>query len=94
MITTTAAGSPVPGLIILAVFALLGCAMYLLPTLIASARHVPNVGTIAVVNIFLGWSFIGWVLALAWACKSVKPAQVQLVQAAPPLPAFPYPPHQ
>jgi hypothetical protein len=45
--------------------------LYLLPTLLAAIRHVSNVGTIAVINIFLGWSFYGWVFALALACQHV-----------------------
>ena len=41
--------------------------MYLLPTIIAwSRRH--QVGMVAVINVFLGWTIIGWVVALAIAC--------------------------
>jgi hypothetical protein len=31
----------------------------LLPTIVALRRHVPHVGSIAVINIFLGWTIIG-----------------------------------
>jgi hypothetical protein len=41
--------------------------VYFLPTLIAQHRHNKNLGAIIVVNLFLGWTFIGWVVALAWA---------------------------
>jgi hypothetical protein len=29
---------------------------------------MPNKGSTIVVNVFLGWTFIGWVVALAMAC--------------------------
>jgi hypothetical protein len=48
-------------------------AVYLLPTMVAYYRSVPNVGSIAVVNLFLGWTLIGWVVALAMAARSVRP---------------------
>lgn len=31
------------------------------PTIIASARHVPAKAQVLIVNLFLGWTFIGWV---------------------------------
>ncbi len=42
--------------------------MYFLPTVIAAGRRKRNAGAIFVLNLFLGWSLIGWVLALVWAC--------------------------
>lgn len=44
--------------------------MYLLPTLVAVKRSVPDRGSVAVINVLLGWSFIGWVVALALAFRS------------------------
>lgn len=42
--------------------------LYLLPGIIASfIRHHPNADAIGVINIFLGWTFLGWVVALAWS---------------------------
>jgi hypothetical protein len=43
---------------------------YWLPLIVAVARKVPNAGSVAVVNLFLGWTFVGWVVALAMACRS------------------------
>ncbi|MBS4155243.1 superinfection immunity protein [Cobetia sp. MC34] len=40
---------------------------YLLPTIIGAARGKQNLLAIAALNILLGWSFIGWVVALVWA---------------------------
>lgn len=48
-------------------------AAYFLPALIAGMRKVPHEGSIVVVNIFLGWTLIGWVVALAMACRSIPP---------------------
>jgi hypothetical protein len=41
--------------------------MYWLPTIIAIARHTPSALGIAAFNFFLGWTVIGWILALIWA---------------------------
>jgi hypothetical protein len=60
--------------------------LYLLPVLLAWARHVPDIGSIAVINILLGWTLAGWVVALALALRSgVQPnPTIQLVQHLPP----------
>jgi hypothetical protein len=69
----------------------LAVALYLLPVLIGWARHVPDIGAVAVIDILLGWTLIGWVVALAMALRSVEPAGpvVQLVQHLPPPPPPP-----
>src|SRR5215472_12991191 len=36
-------------------------ALYFLPTLIANGRHLPERGAIAMINLFLGWTGIGWI---------------------------------
>ena len=43
--------------------------MYFLPTIIAAARSKYDVAAIFVLNFFLGWTFIGWIIALVWALK-------------------------
>lgn len=57
---------------------------YWAPTIVAASRHVPNRGSVIVINLFLGWTVIGWVIALAMACRS-KPA----VAAGPPMMQIP-----
>lgn len=37
------------------------------PTIVAVIRKMPNVGSIVVINFFLGWTCIGWVVTLAMA---------------------------
>jgi len=41
---------------------------YLIPTMVASSNKKRNIGAITVLNIFLGWTFLGWIGALIWAC--------------------------
>ena len=48
-------------------FALVGLALYFLPTIIAAARHAKNLVAILLVNILLGWTGLGWVVALVWS---------------------------
>ena len=43
--------------------------VYFLPTIIAALRGQRNGWSILIVNIFLGWTLIGWVVAMAWACS-------------------------
>jgi Superinfection immunity protein len=54
-----------------------GLLMYFLPTIIAFARSKRDVGAIFVLNFFLGWSVIGWVIALVWALKHDMPMTVR-----------------
>jgi hypothetical protein len=43
-------------------------ALLFLPTLVAKSRNHPNTLPIFLVNLFFGWTFVGWVIALVWAC--------------------------
>ena len=42
-------------------------AIYFLPAFIASLRKKRQVGAILALNILLGWTFTGWVVALVMA---------------------------
>ncbi len=42
-------------------------AVYFLPTIIAVVRKKRNALAIFLLNLFLGWTFIGWVVAIVWA---------------------------
>jgi hypothetical protein len=35
-------------------------------------RKVKHQGSVVVINLFLGWTFIGWVVALAMACRTSR----------------------
>tara|TARA_Y100000310_G_scaffold50306_1_gene46363 strand:+ start:33 stop:296 length:264 start_codon:yes stop_codon:yes gene_type:complete len=41
--------------------------IYFIPSIIARKRKHPNRVAILVLNLFLGWTFLGWVAALVWA---------------------------
>jgi hypothetical protein len=42
--------------------------LYFLPTVIAGRRNAAQHGGIFAVNLFFGWTIIGWIAALIWAC--------------------------
>jgi hypothetical protein len=62
-----------------AIAVILVIGLYFLPVLVGATRSVPNIGSIAVINFFLGWTFIGWVVAMAMASRS-QPAPVHVHQ--------------
>jgi hypothetical protein len=41
-----------------------------LPTIIALARRRHNTLAIFLLNFFLGWTFVGWVVSLVWSVKT------------------------
>ena len=47
-------------------------ATYFLPTIIALILHKRNTLAIFLLDLFLGWSLIGWVIALVWAVAKEK----------------------
>lgn len=50
---------------------------YFLPTIVGAARKRDNILAIGLLNLFLGWTLIGWIIALVWAASnSIKPAVV------------------
>jgi len=49
--------------------------LYFFPTLIAILRGRHNTGAIFLLNFFLGWTFVGWIISLVWAVSSNPPPQ-------------------
>lgn len=47
--------------------------MYFLPSILALARSKRDLVGIVLLNFFLGWTMIGWVVALVWAVKTDYP---------------------
>ena len=41
--------------------------VYMLPAFVAGLRNHRNTAPITVITVFLGWTLIGWVAALAWS---------------------------
>lgn len=47
--------------------------VYFAPTMIAFDRGVPSPWSVAVINTLLGWTLIGWAVALAMAVRDPRP---------------------
>ncbi|MFI6087192.1 superinfection immunity protein [Streptomyces sp. Je 1-332] len=62
------------GLLGATLFALVSLALFLLPSLIAFNRGIDNRWLVLVVNLVLGVSVIGWLLALYLATRKAKAA--------------------
>ena len=56
-------------------FVALSILLYFLPSIIGRDRS--DAGAIFLVNLFAGWTIIGWVAALIWAC-SAEPTRYPL----------------
>lgn len=46
--------------------------VYFFPLIMAILKKKKNSDAIGVLNLLLGWTFIGWVVALVWACTVDK----------------------
>lgn len=46
--------------------------LYFLPALNAYSKQHRNRAVILVVNLFFGWTLIGWLVALAWSAGNAK----------------------
>src|ERR1700683_3944801 len=51
--------------------------LYLLPAIVALSRQHPLKILILALNVFLGWTAVGWAAALVWAL--VKPAPLAVI---------------
>lgn len=45
-------------------------ALYFLPAIVAVEKSKKNAGAIAVLNLLLGWTVIGWIVSLVWAATN------------------------
>jgi hypothetical protein len=57
-----------------------GFLFYFLPTLVAFVRDRHDRLSVFLLNFFLGWSLIGWVVALVWASRSDRIVYVERLQ--------------
>ena len=51
---------------------ILAAALYFLPGIIASSRGHHNAPAIWILNLLLGWTFLGWAGAMIWAFTAVR----------------------
>jgi hypothetical protein len=54
--------------------------LYWLPTLIAIVRQTHSALGVAMINFFLGWTVIGWFLALFWALAAHSGPHVIVIE--------------
>lgn len=47
-----------------------GIGIYFIPSIVGYNKR--NANAICLLNLFLGWTFVGWVLALVWAVAKDK----------------------
>jgi hypothetical protein len=59
--------SIIPGLFMLAFVG----ALYFLPSIVAKSRQHQQSLAVFILNLFLGWTCLGWILSLVWACTAV-----------------------
>ncbi|MEN2487598.1 superinfection immunity protein [Flavobacterium sp. B11] len=57
--------------------------IYFLPSIIALSRKKNNGVAIIMLNFFLGWTFIGWIASLVWACTTDRETQTIVVNNTP-----------
>jgi hypothetical protein len=75
---TDAAGAAGVGFLLIFLF-VFGLALYFLPTIIGFARKQPNAVAILALNLFLGWSLVGWVVSLVWALSNQATQNITIV---------------
>ena len=51
--------------------------LYFMPTIVGHNHR--NVLSIFLVNFFLGWTVIGWIVAMIWACSAEARPQVLMI---------------
>lgn len=69
-------------------FAALSICVYFIPSYVADKNNHKNMTAIFLLNIFLGWSILGWVIALIWASSKSQPDRI-IVHNPTPVPAAP-----
>lgn len=59
-------------LVLIIALVVAGACFYFLPTIIGFNRKHPNAAAIFVTNLLFGWTFLGWGIALIWACTHIN----------------------
>lgn len=72
----TALGATALTLLYAGFFILGGGYVYFLPSLRARNRKLKNTESIFFVNLFFGWTLLGWVVCLAWASAGTAESKI------------------
>jgi hypothetical protein len=54
------------------VIELIALVLYVVPIIVALVRHRANIVQVVIVNLLLGWTVIGWIIALVMAFGTAK----------------------
>lgn len=65
MVVATVKATGFLGLILL----MLVLGLYMLPTIIGASRKVAHVGVVFAINLFLGWTVVGWIVAFTMSLR-------------------------
>jgi Superinfection immunity protein len=57
--------------------------LYFLPSILAATRDHPAANSIFTVNLLLGWTVVGWLVALVWTLRANPQALAPVVQTTP-----------
>lgn len=57
--------------------ALVAISLYLLPAIVAALRKHPSGWAIFILNLLLGWTVLGWIIALVWSATGAPGAGQQ-----------------
>jgi hypothetical protein len=68
----------VQGAFVVSLVGVVFLALYLIPSLVTAIRHHHNELAIFILNFLLGWTGLGWVVALVWACTTPAPHATDL----------------
>jgi len=77
--SSTSSGGSGGSLVVLVVV----IAFYFLPSIVAYGRGKVNPGGVLVINLLLGWTVIGWIVALALAASGMTKKQQTTLQRPP-----------
>lgn len=53
-------------------FFAIAAAVYFVPTIVAAHRGHPQTVSIGLLNLLLGWTLLGWVIALVWSATAFE----------------------
>lgn len=53
-------------------------AVYFVPSIVAHFRQHHNFAAIVATNVLLGWTALGWIVALVWALTAVRAPAVAI----------------
>lgn len=65
------------------ILVLIGIILYFLPAVNGYCRGHHNAGPILIINLFFGWTLLGWVIALAWSCSALAATDATDAPAVP-----------